>query len=247
MKEFYHKYYSPDNAILIVAGDIPGDKTLELVKKYFAQIPEHKDRKAISFEQINLKAQTGVYEYTRKVASQYVNAYLQIPRSRDKIIPALMLLDYILLSGNNSYLQQRLVQEKNLVYEIGGGIYPRIMQSLFIFSFFPAKGQNPQDIVNEIQNQLRSLKENKDLPHLMDKAKKHLITGFYKNNQKVSELSEYFGHGFIMGDLNYSFDLYEKINQLDKSELLQAISYLVDQKAGLFILNPETKTPEAKP
>src|SRR5690606_8960521 len=39
MLEFFHKFYTPDNAIIVVAGDVDTDKVVKLVHKRFAHIP----------------------------------------------------------------------------------------------------------------------------------------------------------------------------------------------------------------
>jgi zinc protease len=110
--DFYREFYAPNNAILIVAGDVTPDEVRALAQEYYGPIPANPDLtpRARVTEPPQTAARRVVFEDPR-VAQPYVTrSYLapeRNPGDQDRAA-ALTLLADLLSDGPNSFLQRRL-------------------------------------------------------------------------------------------------------------------------------------------
>lgn len=122
VKDFFDTYYSPNNAVVVVVGDVDVDQTLEWVKQYFgdiesANVPEIPD---IS-EPRQTEEKTAVREDALITRPGLAFAY-HMPERNTPEYYAMGLIDQILLQGEDSLLTQKLVKEHGYASEVSGGI-----------------------------------------------------------------------------------------------------------------------------
>src|SRR6188474_3322289 len=116
--EFYRRFYAPNNAILVVAGDVTADEVRTLAEETYGKIPRFGEIKP------RLRPQEPVQQAARtvtladpRVTQPNVSRYYLVPsssRARPGESEALDVLAHILGRGANSRLYQKLVEEKNI-------------------------------------------------------------------------------------------------------------------------------------
>ena len=119
---FFKKYYAPNNAVLVVAGDVDPDKVMEWTKKYFGTIPRGP---AIDQADISEPRQTAekTLAKTDALAPQPALAWgYHVPPRNTPEWAAMRLIDLILIDGRDSRLNQLLVNEKGYAGSVSGGI-----------------------------------------------------------------------------------------------------------------------------
>lgn len=122
VRSFFNTYYAPNNAVLVVTGDLDPDKTKEWVKKYFESIPSaaQPDKPDLSEPE---QTEEKVFSKTDSLATQPALAFsYHMPERNSPEYFAMGLLDQILLQGENSRLYQLLVKEKGYTGSVDGGI-----------------------------------------------------------------------------------------------------------------------------
>jgi zinc protease len=120
---FYQTYYSPNNAILIVSGDVEPDEVKQLADKYYGVIPANPDlpERTRSQEPPQTAARRIVYEDAR-VAQPYVHrSYLAPERDpgEQEDAAALFMLAQLLGGGTTSYLNEKLQFDTQTVVYVG--------------------------------------------------------------------------------------------------------------------------------
>jgi zinc protease len=121
-KTFFDKYYSPQNAVVVVTGDFDEAQAKTWVAKYFANIPSQKAEaipNLVEPKQTEEKTVTRVDKLAKKPAVGF--GYQMPPRGSSEYY-AMGLLDQILLQGEDSMLYQELVKNKNYTSSLSGGI-----------------------------------------------------------------------------------------------------------------------------
>ncbi len=121
-KTFFDKYYSPQNAVVVVTGDFDEAQAKGWVAKYFANIPSQKPDEIADLsepKQTEEKIVTRVDKLAKKPA---VGFGYQMPKRGTQEYYAMGLLDRILLQGEDSMLYQELVKNKNYTSRLNGGI-----------------------------------------------------------------------------------------------------------------------------
>ena len=127
--EHYRKYYKPRNAILVLAGDLDTTSTMEMVKKYFGNIPAGE-----TFPPLTIRdpEQAGEKRFTQ-VRPDAPNLYLLVfktPEVGSKDLYALDIAEGV-LNGRSGRLYKRLVEEEKLAVSVKAGNSPNKYVSEF--------------------------------------------------------------------------------------------------------------------
>ncbi|WP_457673287.1 M16 family metallopeptidase [Thiolapillus sp.] len=122
VKKFHQTYYSPNNAVLAIAGDVDPEQVHQLVKKYFGDIPSAQvpPRPDIS-EPLN-KAERFREEQDRHASVPALAIGWKMPGPDSPDYYPLAVLGELLLGGDASLLHQKLVKEKQTMLSISGGM-----------------------------------------------------------------------------------------------------------------------------
>jgi len=140
LKKFFMRWYGPNNAILVIAGDVKPAETMAMVEKYFGAIPRGEEVKPLRVDPVVLR-QDIFTQYADNVFTPLVTmTYPSVPNyHRDE--PALDILAEVLGGGRNSVFYQRLVKTK---FAIQAGVSNpcRELAGEFQFQVLP----NPRDV-----------------------------------------------------------------------------------------------------
>jgi predicted Zn-dependent peptidase len=120
--QFFNSFYRPNNAVLIVAGDIDYAQTRAMVDRYFGSIPRGQP---VRFPDISEPRQTREKFRVRKdplAPRPAFTAAWHVPERNTPQWYAMGLLDQILVQGQDSRLYQELVRERAIAGSIQGGI-----------------------------------------------------------------------------------------------------------------------------
>ncbi len=121
-QSFSRQFYRPNNAVLVIAGDIDYAATRAMVEKYFTAIPA---ARPVALPDIAEPRQTAEKFKSRVDALApkpgYAAGY-HVPERGTPEWYAMGLIDQILVQGNDSRLYRKLVQETGIAGEVSGGI-----------------------------------------------------------------------------------------------------------------------------
>ncbi|MEG2921233.1 MAG: pitrilysin family protein [Acinetobacter sp.] len=162
VKKWYRDWYTPNNAILIIVGDVDSESTLLQVQKYFGDIPARKtpprndvfefDRVGYRHMELNLPVQVPNLYMAWNVRSLVTAKNLQDAY-------ALTIIKNVLDSGISSRLQDRLVRDKKVLSAISVSYDPYNRgDSLLSISALPTDGVSLQDAEKAIQSEIDLLK-----------------------------------------------------------------------------------------
>ena len=158
VKDFFFKHYAPNNAVLVVAGNVETEEIKKLAEKWFGPIPKR------NIAVRNLPAEPKQTE-ARKLTvyrdvpnSMIYKAYHMDSRTGDKY-HATDLISDILSNGESSRLYRKLVQEKQLFIELDAYIMGSFDPGLFIIAGKLNTGVSMEEAENAINNELELLKK----------------------------------------------------------------------------------------
>ncbi|WP_404480198.1 M16 family metallopeptidase [Novosphingobium sp. BL-52-GroH] len=122
VQQFFKDYYVPNNAVLVVAGDVDPVQVMGWVNKYFAPIPASA---ALKFPDISEPRQTAEKrsDKTDALAPQPALSFAyHVPPKGTPEAAAMQLIDLMLIQGGDSRLARVLVNQKGYAGEVSGGI-----------------------------------------------------------------------------------------------------------------------------
>lgn len=130
VSRYYRDYYRPNNAVLIVVGDVRPERARELAERYFGRIERGPEIPPV---RIREPRQLGERTLTVRKPVQLPGLLMayRAPESTAFETRVLNLIESVLFHGRSSRLYQRLVYREQLATEVGGGIHFRKDPSIF--------------------------------------------------------------------------------------------------------------------
>lgn len=158
VKDFFYRFYAPNNAILAVSGNISFEETIRLTEKWFGDIPK-RDIKARELPVEEPQTEERRLTVERDVPVNTLYMAFHICGRKDKSYHTFDLISDILSNGRSSRLIQRLVIEKKIFSSVDAYISGSIDNGLFHITGKPCDGINLETAEKAIWNELNSLKE----------------------------------------------------------------------------------------
>jgi zinc protease len=158
-KSFFSRFYRPDNIVLVIAGDIDRQKTMDLVQKYYGGWKKGYVKPAIVPEPPQKAEKTGEVAYAGKTLPIIDVAFKGDafdPQNRE-YVAALLLGD--LAFGENSDLYKKLVIQEQRVQFVASSIPMNRDLPLFEIYSMVMKQEDVEDVKSEILRTLEMFKE----------------------------------------------------------------------------------------
>ncbi len=240
--DFYKKYYVPDNAVLVITGDIQPEKAERLVKKYFEDIPKGKINISGSFSKTpenEGEIRKTVYDNVQLPAIFY--AYHTAPAGT-KDACAMELIQKWLTEGENSLVFKSLVEEQQLAMQVGAIPLNLEKSGLFIIYSISNIGVKAEDLDNAMNSKIEEAKTKGITDHDFQKIKNKTEYDFYTRNSTMegiaSSLAEYYIYFKNTELINKEMDLF---NSITPEDLLKAArKYLTPENRLVLYYLPET-------
>jgi zinc protease len=175
LREFYDKFYWPNNATLAVFGDVPWSEVEKLVLKYFGPIPSSPH--AIPEMTIVEPPQKSPRSVSLKKPFGITVASLgyKIPQATHKDFPAILVLGMILAGGFSSRLQKRLV-DTGVASDLSLSL-PALRDPGFMgFTAHLSEGVDPKKALTIIQREIQELSSTLPEADEIARAKERLLT-----------------------------------------------------------------------
>jgi predicted Zn-dependent peptidase len=217
VKDFFYRFYRPNNAILVIAGNVKVAEIKQLVEKWFGDIPRGTIAKR------TLPQEPPQAKFARKLqqANVPVDAlYLAFhcPSRTDENFYATDLLTDVLSNGPSSRLFRRLLKEQKIFSSIDCYITGNVDPGLLIIEGKPADGVTLEEGKIAIWKEIEDLKTNliseRELQKLKNKIESSLVFSEANVLNKAINLAFF----ELIGDanrINEEVQFYEKVTTAD--------------------------------
>lgn len=201
VKSFFYRFYRPNNAILVVAGNVEVEQIKELTKKWFGTIPAGEQlQRNIPAEPLQTEERMLTVE--RNVPYDAIYKTYHICKRTEKDYYTFDLISDILSNGKSSRFNNELVKKQKLFSEVNAFLSGDIDNGLFIISGKLNNGITIESAEQAIDNELDKLKNNfvdvDELQKVKNKAESLMVFSQMKTNDKAMNLA-YFE---LLGDAN---------------------------------------------
>lgn len=170
VREFYERYYVPDNAVLVLSGNIKEGEAEDLVRRYFSDIPPGpKPVGRLAFEDRPID---GEVTDTLKgdVPAPAVFAAYKVPPEGSHEYYELGNVAKILSDGNSSRLYKKLVYDIQAVSEFEVSIEGMEKAGVFLFSAFVAPGHSEEEVLAIFDEEIEKIKDSMVTPYEFEKS-----------------------------------------------------------------------------
>lgn len=236
VKAFYDLYYQPNNAILVVAGNMDKEKTIALTKNYFNDLKGNSlVHKTFSEPEQTIAKEKTVYDDVP------LNAVYIAFKMCDRLHPDFYVADVtsdILSNGNSSRLHQRLVKEAKAFVEIDAYITSSNDIGMFVFEGKVADGIDVQQATDLIWKEIKQIQLEKVNANELQKCKNKMLT--YMNFSESSLLNRAISLAYyeLLGNANMINDEeknYDAVNE-DRIRQFAQTTFAKEKSNTLFYL-----------
>lgn len=221
---FYKKHYKPNNATLVIVGDVNPDEVVDLANKYFGAIPkdpEYTKKENFFHRDIASKSLT-LY---RDVAQPTLAYAFVVPGAVDKRDTALDIFEWILGKGKSSRLYKKLVNETQLVTSVSTGFWNLFDYGIFFILAEPKNIEDASDIERIILAELDDLAKNGISLDEFERGYKKTQMSFYSLLEAIEDQAYAIGHTYLAtGDENYVFTSLEQPEEVLKKQIQEIVS-----------------------
>ena len=253
-REWYHTWYAPNNATLVVVGDVDAQEVYQLAKQYFGKLkPIVLPARKPQVEPVQIGERRVVVKAPAKLPYLLMGYHvpaLTNPES-DWEPYALEVLAGVLSGNPAARLNQRLVRETQLAIDASAGydLLSRGHQSIFAVDATPSEGKTVADVEAALLEQIKKIKESGVTAEELERVKAGVIAA------EVYKRDSMFYQGMQLGTvetIGFPWKILEDYpNKLRAvtPEQVQAVAkkYLLDDNLTIATLDPQPIDPNAKP
>jgi zinc protease len=217
VKDFFKNFYCPNNAVLVIAGNISFEYTKTLVTKWFESIPSQ-NFVPINYLQEPIQTEARFETIHADVpANMIVKAYHMPARTDLKYYAADMLTD-LFGSGKSSRFYTELVKSKNLFSELDAYITGDVDAGLLIIEGKISEGVRVEDAENSILEIISKFKKDGISDDELNKIKNKSETNILFNDISALNKAMKLAYAWVLGDVdlvNKEAELYLKVSKQD--------------------------------
>ncbi len=240
LQNHFRMGYAPNNATMVVSGDVNADEVIRLAEKYIEPIPSREPPPKVSTVEPEQKGERRIV--VRKPAQlPIVMAAYHIPQTDSPDYYPLQLLDNILSAGQSSRLYQRLVDKDQLALSVNSGFGNAIDPTLFIFRMQPRAGVDPAACEKALYEELNRVATTLVSDTELTKAKNIVLAEFYQRMKTINGRANTIGtYEVFFGDYNKLFQAEEELKKVTAADLQRvAAKYFQDDNRTVATLIPE--------
>ena len=219
-KKFFEKYYSPNNLIITIVGDVEPKKTIEMVKKYFGPIPSKGKPERIATIEPQQKSERRIKMFD--TTNNILIMGWHVPEETNADTPAIDALCTILGGGSTSRLHRRLVRDEMISVSCSAGCglpgnkYPNLAG---VFCY-PAPNKTTDECEKSILEEIEKLKNEVVSPDELNRVKTRftadVVMGMRNNLGLANRLAKF---QQIWGDWRELFNNVNRLNSVTPEDI----------------------------
>ena len=240
-KAFYDNFYQPNNATLVIAGDIDVKEVKKYVRDYFGVIlkaPEPK-RHEYKLQPLTKEIRETVIDDKAPMTALFIG--FQGPKLSDPDYYASTLLTDILAAGESSRFYQRLVDKDQVAVETSFSPFVLRGAGAFLVEAYIAHDKTPEQAEKAIMDEINKLIISGVTDEELQKVKNIREAGFVFEKKdlmgKAQDLARYYTFFGDPGLINTELDKFLKVT---KEDIIKAAKkYLATDKKAILIYEPK--------
>ncbi|WP_108944842.1 M16 family metallopeptidase [Shewanella halifaxensis] len=237
----YHKtYYAPNNAVVVIAGDVKLAEVKKLADKYFAPIPAQAPPREVKTVEPLQKGERRVFVQKASVSTPNVMLGYHVPATSNSDYYALDLLSSILTTGNSSRMYQGLV-DKQVAIQVDTYMPMSFDPNLFYVMGVANPGVTAAELEGAMLAEIKRIAEEGVTETELEKVKNIKLMGFYRTMETINGKANTIGtYELFFGSYDKLFNAPEQYNKVTPADIQRvAQTYLKRSNRTVAVLAAE--------
>jgi len=237
--DYYKTSYSPENAVIVIAGDVNAEEMMKKIKASFEDIQPVTNKKVISSVEPEQRGERRI-TLKREAELPFIILAYHTPSFPHEDSYALDVLSLILAGGKSTRLYQSLVYEKKIALDASAD-YSGLSKDPFLFSFFAtaSPGKDIKEVEDSLYAVIEKIKKEPPSGREVQKAKNQIESSFIMGQDSIYVQAMKYGMFEILGDWRLIDKYLEGIRKVTPEDVVQvARRYLTEENRTAGILIP---------
>jgi predicted Zn-dependent peptidase len=220
---FNKKYYIPNNAVLVVAGDINNTEAKDLINKYFGSIPRGADIIRNTYDEKPITTTRKAFYNDPNIQIPAIVATYRTPGMTTREARVLDMVSTLLSDGKSSRLYKRIVDDKKMALQIMAMNYSQSDHGMYIIFGLPLGNNTLDGILKEVDEEIVKLQTELISDNEMQKLKNIYENQFVNSNASVQGIANSLAtYKTFYGDTNLINTEIEIYNSITPEEIRAA-------------------------
>ncbi|TQV89886.1 insulinase family protein [Aliikangiella coralliicola] len=246
LKDFHRTYYAPNNAFVVIAGDVKLSQVKKLAKKYWEPIPAQPAPQKVRTVEPEQRGERRVYVQKSSVTSPNIMLAYHVPATSSDDYYPLEMLSNILGNGDSSRLIRSLIDEQQLATSIFTYFPKSFDPNLFYVYAVAAKDVSAEKLEKAVVKEINKVIKEGVTQGELEKEKNKAQVNFYRTistiNGKANTLGTY---ALYFGDYSKLFSAVEDMQNVTVEDIKRVAStYLRKKNRTVGILAAEEDSQE---
>jgi predicted Zn-dependent peptidase len=240
LENYFKTYYSPNNATVVVVGDIKFDEVKKLADQYMAPLPARGLPPKIRTVEPPQNGERRVTTYKDITTPNIILAY-HVPETAHADYYALDLFSSLLSSGNSSRLVKSLVMDTTIASSVSTGLDNGFDPTLFVVFGVAGDNVSAPDLEKAIEKQIDMIIQNGVSDAELQKVKNQKLMEFYHTLETINGKANSLGtYDVFFGDHKKMFEAPENYKKVTVDDIKRvAAQYFTERNRTVGYLLPE--------
>ena len=220
---YFDKYYVPNNAVLIVAGDIDYDKTKKMVKEYFSAVKKGPDVVRNFPKEAPITETKKVTAYDKNIQIPAIIAAYRLPGQATRDAYVLDMISSYLSDGKSSVLQKKLMDEQKQALAVQAVNLGQVDYNIFALFALPLGDVGLDVLLAEIDEEIVKLQNEliseRDYEKLLNKFENQFVNSNSSVAGIAGSLATYY---LLYGDVNIINNQLETYRSITREDIQNA-------------------------
>jgi len=227
---FYRTYYAPNNATLVVVGDVDEEEVLQLVQRHYGKIPAARLPRFTPGTEPPQRSERSLELRRPTPAAKLALAY-RGPSFRDRDFPALALASEVLFGGRSSRVFARMVREEELATDLHGSLAPFADAGLYEIWVSLRPGQKLPAALRMLDQEFARLCKHGVTEAELLKVKNRMELGFLQGMETAAGKAEQLGFfEIVYGDASALFERLKALRAITPSDVKRVANKYFDAR-----------------
>jgi zinc protease len=231
VKDFYDKFYGPNNATLVLAGDFETEGAKALIKKYFGEIKRRQEVAPMKPQPVTLTETKRLYHEDNFATAPQLNMVWPTVEQYNDDAYALSFLGQLLSRGKKAPMYKVLVEEKELTSRVGAYNRAQEIAGAFYINVTANSGKNLADVEAAIFEAFAKFEKEGITDADVERLKAGEETDFYNGISSILGKSfQLAGYNMSAGDPGYITEDIENIKAVTKEDVMRVYNTYIKDK-----------------
>ncbi|GIT99599.1 zinc protease [Sulfurovum sp. TSL6] len=236
IRDFYQRYYQPNNAILVVAGDITPEEVFKESEKYFGHIQnKHTIPKVTAVEpKVDGAKRAVLHKESNQVDTLAITYSIPNYEHDDQVV--LSAISHILSSGKSSRFEKTLVNEKQLANQVYGYNMELADPGVFLIMAMCSPHASLDTLEKEILAELEKIKNGDVTQAELDKVKINTKAEFIYSLESSNSVAGLYGDYYVKGNIQPLLEYEEKLDKITLKDISDAAKKYFDHNFSTTVI-----------